>query len=172
MTLPDDSMAADLEPLMLELGKALFICQSLEDSLCLLHAQMTHDESDGKHGAFQASWDFHSGKTLGQTLNALRKRIEIPNDLNEYLEQGLKIRNAIVHGFVTKNMARLTEPKGRLEVEAALSAMKVEVKKRDIVVNKLLDALFAKHGFTNEDLKRAAGESYEANNNPKPVPAH
>ena len=172
MTALNDSMAADLEPLMLELGKAVFICQSLEESLCLLHAQMTHEETDGEHGAFQASWDFHSSKTLGQTLNALRKRIEIPDDMNEYLEQGVKIRNAIVHGFVRKNMARLMDPKGRLEVKAELASLKVEVKKRDIVVNKLLDALFAKHGFTNEDLKRAAGELYEAKNNPKPGSAH
>lgn len=172
MTTLNDSMAANLEPLMLELGKALFICQSLEESLCLLHAQMTHDELDGEHGAFQASWDFHSSKTLGQTLNALRKRIKIPDDMNEYLEQGLKIRNSIVHGFVTKNLARVMEPKGRIEVEAELSNLKVEVKKRDIEVNKLLDELFAKYGFTNEDLKRAAGELYEAKNNPKPGSAH
>ena len=172
MTPLNDSMAADLEPLMLELGKAVFICQSLEESLCFLHSQMTHEETDGEHGAFQASWDFHSSKTLGQTLNALRKRIEIPDDMNEYLEQGVKTRNAIVHGFVTKNMARLMDPKGRLEVEAELSSLKVEVKKRDIVVNKLLDALFAKYGFTNEDLKRSAGELYEIKNNPKPGSAH
>ena len=82
------------------------------------------------------------------------------------------MRNQVVHGFVTKNMARVIEPKGRLEVEAELAALKVEVKKRDVVVNKLLDALFAKYGFSNQDLKVAAGEAYGAKNNPKPGPAH
>ncbi len=168
----NDTIAADLEPLFLELGMAVFICQSLEESLCFLHAQMTHDETGGEQGAFDASWDFHSAKTLGQTLNALRKRIEIPDDLNEYLEQGLKIRNQIIHGFVTKNMKRLMEPKGRMEVMAELEALKTEVKGRDIVVNKLLDALFAKYGFSNEDLKHAAGEVYDVKNNPTQGPAH
>jgi hypothetical protein len=141
-----DTMAADLEPLMLELGKAVYICQAFESSLCFLHAQMTHEETGGEEGAFTASWDFHSAKTLGQTLNALRKRIEIPAELDDYLEEGLKCRNRIVHGFLTKNMARLMEPKGRLEVHRELEELKLEVKHRDIIVNKLLDALFAKTG--------------------------
>ena len=161
-----DTMAADLEPLMLELGKAVYICQAFESSLCLLHALMTHEEVQGKEGAFMASWDFHSSKTLGQTLNALRKRIEIPAELDEYLEEGVKCRNRIVHGFCTKNMPRLVEPKGRLEIIQELEELKQEVKRRDVVVNKFLDALFAKYGLSNEDLKRQAGELYAAKNNP------
>lgn len=38
--------------------------------------------------------------------------------------------------------------------------MKLEVKKRDALVNKFLDALFAKYGFFNADLKRNAGEQW------------
>ena len=85
-----DTMATDLEPLMLELGKAVYICQAFESSLCLLHAMMTHEEEGGQEGAFTASWDFHSAKTVGQTINALRKRIDIPANLNDYLEEGVK----------------------------------------------------------------------------------
>lgn len=104
-----DTMASDLEPLLLELGKAVYICQAFESSLCLLHAMMTHEEMGGEEGALTASWDFHSAKTLGQTINALRKRIDIPADLSDYLEDGVKCRNQIVHGFLTKNMPRLME---------------------------------------------------------------
>jgi hypothetical protein len=172
MTEYHDTMAADLEPLFLELGKAVSICQALEESLCFLHAQMTHDETQGDKGAFEAAWDFHSSKTLGQTLVALRKRIEIPTELDEYLEEGVKARNRIVHGFVTANMRRVVDPKSRLEVQAELESLKIEVKKRDIVVNKLLDALFAKHGFSNDDLKRAASEYYAARNSPPEGPPH
>ena len=167
-----DTMAADLEPLMLELGKAVYICQAFESSLCLLHAMMTHEETGGQEGAFTASWDFHSAKTLGQTINALRKRIDIPADLNDYLEEGVKYRNQIVHGFLTKNMPRLMEFKGRLEVQKELEALKLEVKRRDVVVNKFLDALFAKYGLSNKDLKRQAGELYVAKNNPGSSGAH
>ena len=161
-----DTMAADLDPLMLELGKAVYICQAFESSLCLLHAMMTHEEEGGQEGAFAASWDFHSAKTLGQTINALRKRIDIPANLNDYLEEGVKCRNQIVHGFMTKNMPRLMEFKGRLEVQKELEALKLEVKRRDIEMNKLLDVFFAKYGVSNKELKRQAGELYAAKNNP------
>jgi len=172
MSESNDTLAADLEPLMLEMGKAIFICQAFESSLCFLHAQMSHEESSGEAGAFEASWDFHSSKTLGQTLNALRKRIDIPDDLNDYLEEGLKTRNLTVHGYITRNLPRIMRPEGRLAVESELSQLKLEVKKRDIVVNKLLDALFEKYGFSNEDLKRDAGEMYAAMNTPNAGSEH
>ena len=161
-----DTMAADLEPLMLELGKAVYVCQAFESSLCLLHSMMTYEETGGEEGAFNASWDFHSAKTLGQTINALRKRIEIPENLNDFLEEGVKCRNKIVHGFLTKNMQRLIEFKGRFEVQKELEALKMEVKERDVLVSKLLDALFTKYGLSNEILKRQAGELYMTKNNP------
>lgn len=160
-----DTMATDLEPLMLELGKAVYICQAFESSLCLLHAMMTHEEAGRQEGAFTASWDFHSAKTLGQAINALRKRIDIPANLNDYLEEGVKCRNQIVHGFMTKNMPRLMEFKGRLEVQKELEALKLEVKRRDIEMNKLLDVFFAQYGLSNKELKRQADELYAAKNN-------
>ena len=167
-----DTMATDLEPLMLELGKAVYICQAFESSLCLLHAMMTHEEAGGQEGAFTASWNFHSSKTLGQTINALRKRIDIPANLNDYLEEGVKYRNQIVHGFMTKNMPRLMELKGQLEVQKELESLKLEVKRRDIQMNKLLDVFFAKYGLSNEKLKRQAGELYAAKNNASTSGAH
>lgn len=171
MTDSTDTMATDLEPLVLELGRAVYICQAFESTLCLLHALMTHEEA-GEEDAFTASWDFHSALTLGQTINALRKRIDIPADLSDYLEDGVKCRNQIVHGFMTKNMPRLMEFKGRLEVQKELEALKMEVKRRDVVMNKLLDAFFAKYGLSNEILKHYAGEMYMAKNNPGSGCAH
>ena len=47
-------------------------------------------------------------------------------------------------GFMTKNMPRLMEFKGRLEVQKELEALKLEVKHRDIEINKVLDVFFAK----------------------------
>lgn len=160
MNTNDQRMSDDLATLFLELGKALFICQSFEESLCFLHALMSHEEVSEEQGAFEASWDFHSTKTLGQLINALRKRIDIPDDLSAFLEAGLKIRNGIVHGFVPKNMQRLVHPKERAEVENELEHMKREVKKRDVVINKLLDAMFAKYGMSNTDLKHRAEQQW------------
>jgi hypothetical protein len=166
MSNSSDTMATDLEPLLLELGKAVYICQAFESSLCLLHALMTHEQAGGQEGAFTESWNFHSAKTLGQTINALRKRIDIPADLSDYLEDGVTCRNQIVHGFLTKNMPRLMEFKGRLEVQKELETLKMEVKRRDVLLNRFLDAVFAKYGISSDSLKHQAGEQYMAKNNP------
>ena len=65
---------------------------------------------------------------------------------------------------MTNNALKLLEPKGRLEAKMELEALKMEVKHRDIVVNKFLDALFAKYGTSNESLKRQAGALYVGEN--------
>lgn len=151
---------SEMAPIFLELGKVLFICQSLEVSLRFLNAQLSHNDDDGEEGAFDASWEFYSNETLGQSINALRKRIDIPEDLSDYLESGLKIRNEIVHDSITKNIQRLAHPQGRLEVASELAVMKREVMKRIVVINKLLNAHAAKNEFSkaNADLKRDADE--------------
>ena len=135
----------EMSPIFLELGKALFICQSLEVNLRSLNAQLRHDEADGEEETFGSSLDFYSNETLGQSINNLRKRIDLSSDLSDYLESGLKIRNEIVHDSMAKNIQRFACPKGRLEVESELAFMKREVQKRDVLVNKLLNSLFAKN---------------------------
>src|SRR6266705_5538704 len=134
------------KPVLLEFAKAVYICQCLESSLCFLLSLMAHEKVP-EEGAFSASWDFHSKRTLGQLLHRLREQIEIVPKLDEYLGVGVEKRNEIVHGFLTKNAMRLADPKGRIEIEKELVQLKLEVKRRDIVVNKLIDALLAKYGL-------------------------
>ena len=150
-----------LAPLLLEFGKAAYICQCFESSLCFLLSLMAHESADGEEGAFQASWDFHSKKTLGNLLKSLREIIEVPQDLDKFLGEGVETRNKIIHGFLTHNVPRFNEPKGRLEVEQELVALKREVKRRDIAVNKLIDSLLQKYGTSNEELKRKADRLWE-----------
>ncbi len=148
------------KPVLLEFAKAVYICQCLESSLCFLLSLMAHEKVP-EEGAFSASWDFHSKRTLGQLLHRLREQIEIVPKLDEYLGVGVDKRNEIVHGFLTKNAMRLADPKGRIEIEKELVQLKLEVKRRDIVVNKLIDALLAKYGLSNEILKRNADRYWE-----------
>ena len=139
----ENIVESEMEPIFLELGKALFICQTLEVSLRFLNTQLSQDDAN-EEDSFGSSLDFYSNETLGQSINNLRKRIDIPADLSDYLESGLKIRNEIVHDSMTKNIKRFAHPKGRLEVESELAFMKQEVKKRNVLVNKLLDTLSTK----------------------------
>lgn len=168
----DDNVLDALAPIFLEMGKAIYNCQAFEDSLCFVLSLMSHETAEGEEGAFQAAWDFHSTKTLGSLLSALRKQIEVPNDLDEYLSAGVKKRNEIVHGYLTRNAKRLYDPKERLEVAKELSELKIEVKRRDIVVNKLIDALLKKYGISNSSLKRNADELWNFLNSQNTTSSH
>lgn len=159
---PTTPNSADLmTPVFLEFGKAVYICQCLESSLCLLLSLMSHESANGEVGAFEAAWDFHSSKTLGNLLKTLRERIEVPEDFDEFLGVGIKKRNEIVHGFLTRNAKRLADPKERLAIDQELAELKKEVKRRDVVVNKLLDALFKRYGTSNAALKQDADRLWE-----------
>ncbi len=156
MSATTDNTPELMATVFLEFGKAVYICQCLESSLCFLLSLMRHESSHGQNGAFQASWDFHSKKTLGALLKSLRENIEVPEDIDVFLGEGVKMRNEVVHGFLTRNAERLANPNDRLEIEQELVELKHEVKRRDIVVNKLIDTLLKKYGTSNEQLKRNA----------------
>jgi len=172
MTDTDHDVLNALAPVLLELGKAVYICQAFEDSLCLLLSQLAHETANGEDGAFQAAWDFHSTKPLGGLLGSLRKKIDVPADLDEYLATGVKRRNEIVHGYLTRNATRLYDPIGRLEVERELAELKLEVKSRDIAVNKLIDAVLKKYGMSNVLLKRRADDLWDFLNRQDSSSAH
>ena len=103
-----------LAPVFLELGKAIYICQCFESSLCFLLSTMEHESANGEDGVFQAAWNFHSKNTLGRLLKSLREQIDVPEDLVENLRTGIDKRNEIVHGYLERNAVRLYDPTGRL----------------------------------------------------------
>ena len=163
-----DQLVADvLAPIFLEFGKAVYICQCFESSLWLLLSMIAHERNNGEQGAFSAAWDFHSKSTLGRLLRSLREQIEVPADLDSYLGEGIEARNKIVHGFLTRNARHLADPKERLKIESELLHLKEQVKRRDIVVNKLLDALLKKYGLSNDALKRNADRLWDYHNPPQ-----
>lgn len=145
-----------MTPVHIEFGKAVHVCQIFEYSLCLLLSLMAHESSEGKDGGLQTSWDFHSKKTLGSLLKSLREKIEVPEDVDKFLDEGVKMRNKIIHGFLVYNGMRLADPKGRFEIEKELVILRNEIKNRDVVVNKLLGSLLKKLGTSNEQLKQNA----------------
>ena len=164
----DSTIADTLAPVFLELGKAVYVCQIYESSLRLLISMLKFEASDGQDSAFDEAWSFHSNKPLKRVLEGLSKLIDVPPQLAAYLQEAVDIRNFLVHESMAKNAERLSEPKGRLEVEQELAGMKDEVRKRDAAVNKLLDALWKKYGTSNEALKQRADERWEYLNPARP----
>ena len=149
---------------MEKLGWALHTCQAFEHSLCLLMSLLSEHRSPSRGQAFLASWDFHSRKTLGYLVRALRDEIEIPNDFEEYLKEGVDCRNRIVHHFITDAGMRLLDPKGRLEVIHDLHELKENVKSRDRSLEPIIDKLLEKYGLSTEILKTRADKNWKWSN--------
>lgn len=156
-----DSSDDQLDPLFLELGKAIYICQAFESSLCFLLALLTDQRVPSDGEAFSASWDFHSKETLGRMLKHLRGEIDLAAEIDAYLEEGIDKRNTIVHGFLSRNAMRLADPKGCLEVERELQDLKQEVRHCHVVVKKIIDGVLSKYGLSSDLLKEHANRYWD-----------
>ena len=155
------SVEEELQPVLLELGKALFVCQAFEGTLVMLLSTVSHEEADQQDGAFSESVDLFSQRTLGQLLKRLRDKVEIPEELDAYFIKGLKCRNWIVHEFLHKCVDSLHIPKGRVQVIELLVEYKTDVKLADVVANKLLDLYLEKYGLSVDSLKANADRLWD-----------
>jgi len=151
----------ELQPIFLELGRAVFVCQAFEGTLIMLLSTVSHQNADEETGAFIASVTFLSQKTLGQLLKRLKDEIDIPDELNEYFITGWTARNWIVHDFLHECVDLLLVPKGRMEAVEVLAARKKEVKLADVLANKLLDLQMKRYGLSVDDLKRDADRIWD-----------
>jgi undecaprenyl pyrophosphate synthase len=103
---------------------------------------------------------FGSRKPLGQLFQHLKKDIELPKDFEKYLQDGIDQRNELVHRFIRENIRLLSNESGRREAVEKIRAMAREVRKRDKVLGKLVDALLKKYGLSQAALKNLAGRLY------------
>jgi hypothetical protein len=145
-----------LDPVMLEFGATVYICQIFENSLCLLLALISEHRLPSDGQSFGASWDFHSGKTLGQLVSALGQQLDLPPDLEAFLREGIKKRNAVIHGFMTRKALPLVEPNGRLEIIDELRTLRKDIRARDLLIVKLADTLLKKYNLSTDILKKRA----------------
>lgn len=157
----ESSLAAELDPIFLELGKALYTCQGFEETLVFMLSVASHDERNTQVGAFVAAFDLYADKTLGQLLKALDSKVTLPLEVRDCLNLGWQRRNFIVHQFIHDAGLALADPKGRMQVLAQLTSYKQEVRIADKVANALLDQLLEKHGTSVADMKRAADVLWE-----------
>lgn len=162
MTTRHESVVNELEPILLELGKALFVCQGFEGTLVLLLSTISHENTNAKDGAFATAYDLFSGKTLGHLLKKLGKELDpLPSELSRYFTDAWKARNWIVHQFLHNTVEKLLSPEGRLHVEAQLVEAKLKVKAADVAANRIMDLYLQKYGTSVASLKVNADRFWE-----------
>ena len=161
MNSQDTEIHQELDSVMTELGATVFVCQLFENSLCFMLALLSEERFPSQGEVFSTTWDFHSNKTLGRLVQELKKQVELPADFESFLRSGVAMRNDIVHGFMPRNMLRIWKPKERAKVVEELCRIKAQIRERDLIVVKLIDALIAKYGLTTESLKESAAGLWE-----------
>ena len=161
MTSYDENTRSDLAPIMEELGFAIHTCQVFEYSLNFLLSMISEHRVPSQGESFAATWDFHSLKPMGRLLNALRKESNIPDAFDEFLSEGIRLRNFVVHDFFETVGDRVSEPKERLRIIAELKEVRNEIILRDKALEQLIDVLLKKYDLSTESLKERAGEHYD-----------
>jgi hypothetical protein len=160
-TADDESWREAFDPVFRELGAALYVCQAFEHSLCYLLALIAEHRLPAEPKILSASFDFHETQTLGNLIKALKRGIDTPPDLDEFMREGLSLRNRLVHGYCPRNIPNLIIPKGRLEVIEDIRHIAREIKGRDDIVCRLIDKYLEKFGLSTESLKKHADEKWK-----------
>lgn len=160
----------ELDPILLELGSALFVCQGLEGTLVFLLSVCSMEDANMEDGSFKAALDMWSQKTLGQLLKALRERLDLPDELAGQFRTGWNSRNWVVHQFLRDTAEDFATPKGRHSLLRRLSDAKRAVKETDALANHLLDSYVQRYGISLADARTRADMLWEYLN-PKPSPS-
>jgi hypothetical protein len=151
----------ELDPILLDLGSALYVCQGLEGSLVFLLSVCSMEDAEMEGSSFAAAMDNLSQKTLGQLLKRVRERLELSPEVDQSFRAGWNARNWIVHEFVHDTIEELLTPKGRLVVAKRLSEAKKTVKLTDLLANRILDTYLEKYGITVADMKESADRLWD-----------
>ena len=153
-------MSSENAVVELELGKALVLCQLFENSLLMLLSLLSEHKLPSEGAAFLLVWDFVSKKPLGQLFQYLKNDLELPQDFQQYLQDGIDLRNELVHRFIRENIGLLANESGRREAVVKIKTIAREVRKRDRAVGKLIDVLLTKYGLSQATLKELSGRLY------------
>lgn len=156
MTVRDGPLRRKLSPVLREFGATVFHCQILEDNLCFLLALVREQDQNHKKLSYQAEWNFYSKKTLGFLIKELARLIELQQEDEKCLRRGVALRNSIVHGFLTKNILFLWQPRGRPALIRELVKLRKEIDDCDKLIEQLILSLLAKYGIRSVDLQAAA----------------
>jgi hypothetical protein len=139
-------LVEELDPILLELGSSLFVCQGFEQTLVFLMAIVRMEEAGMDEGSFDSAKQTLSRDTLGKLLRALRGRFELPPDIEIEFNAALEARNWIVHRFVHDTAPEMGHAEGRKGTLMKLARLKGTVMGADKLANEVLDEYFAQFG--------------------------
>ena len=153
----DDPLAVAMAPVFERLGAAVFCCQTFEHSISYLIALAVEAAEGDTTGQRQAaSIERNSSLTLGKLLDVLKKTVPMHAAEVDALRLALKLRNRIVHHWLSDNIERLKTSVGRKDSVDRLNAAASALRIADSIANKHIDAFLKRYGLSTEALKEHA----------------
>ena len=141
-----------LDPLYVELGTGLIVCQGFEQALVLLLAIIEMEDRDIAEGALEAATLALSEDSLGRLLGKLRRKLDLPVEVDERFTAAWKERNWIVHRFLHDSAQTIALPDGMAKIIPELR------RRREVVLRAHADA----EAIANEYLAQFGNEFEEA----------
>ena len=160
-----------LDPLLLELGSTLMVCQGFEQALVFLLAVVDMEEQQQlTEGSLLSAADALSEVTLGRLLQKLRNKLELPVGVDAQFTAAWKERNWIVHRFLQGSANTLGQPGGLSTVVADLRSRKATIREANHQAELIADEYLAQFRMDLEQLQNNA-ELRLAQLYPRPTPA-
>lgn len=159
--LVEDPLAAVMAPVFERLGGAVYCCQSFEHSISYLIALAVEATEGDPTGQLQtASLEHSSSLTLGRLLDTLKKTVPMQDVETDALRLALKLRNKIVHHWLSDNIERLKTPEGRKDSIDRLNAATSALRIAESIANEYIDAFLKRYGLSTEALKEQADSTF------------
>lgn len=150
-----------LQPVVYELGVAVYIAQQFETSLLLLVSLLTANDGFVTAESFKSGATMYSKKTLGELAGVFQSKLSLPNNYDEYIRHGVKVRNKIMHGFVMRNTSKFLSVEGRSAIIDELREAQHIIDERLQSINTVLDRALQIFGGSLEQLRHEANFRFE-----------
>lgn len=105
-------------------GVAAYNAQVMERKvIILLSTIFAAKDPDSAHRAYDCAIETNAVKTLGRLVQALGREIDLPDGLDERLQQALKSRNRLIHDFFCDHAEDELSADGRSTILQELAEM-------------------------------------------------
>ena len=150
-----------LQPVIYELGVAVYVAQQFETSLLLLISLLTANDDMVTAESFKSGVATHSKKTLGQLADIFQSKLSLPSNYQDYIRQGVEARNKVMHGFVLRNTSKLLSIEGRAAIIDELRDAQHIINERLESINAALDRALQIFGGSLEKLRHEVNFRFE-----------
>ena len=95
------------------------------------------------------------GNTLGRLVGSLREKYDFTDSELEQLQEALRIRNELAHGYLPRNTIEFQTVDGRIKMLEDLCAAKKRLHSIDTALSRRLDIILYDAGETQEMADRS-----------------